>query len=228
MLATGLMQVTAVRMDETWYADEVTESSPARLWAARIGWIGIGAFSAMLLTGLTGERRVASLDRIVARTMDLPGVRDRVASAPLRHLGRVWLVVPQPPCACGEDDDSTGVAEPGDVPRVVLPRMPGDNLLREQSAWDEASRAWVITQSLNVPARLALVEKFYRKALAGQGFEADGGALPEDEDAAARSLLRARLPHRHVQVSFRQPRGQLTTRVRVIWRVWPLLESGNG
>lgn len=206
-------------------------ASPARLWAARLGWIGVGAVLAISLTALTEATDSMVLRRTIVHALGLPPiVQERLRSAPRRSWGPAWIMQMPAVEGCGEGDEGGPAAErePASVPRVVLPRMPGDNLIREQTAWDDASRSWGITQSLDVPARLALVEKFYRKALASQGFEPRGGALPEDEDGAERAMLRARLPHRHVQVSFRQPRGQLTTRVRVIWRIWSTITPENG
>lgn len=128
-------------------------------------------------------------------------------------IGPVWVLSPPNP------NQEPLVATTSGPPPIVLPRMPGDRFLREDAAWDEESGAWVVTQSLNVPARIGLVETFYRKAFTASSIELTGGVVP-DESGAVRAILRGRVPRRHVQLSLRQPAGTLTTRVRVIWKLW--------
>jgi len=102
--------------------------------------------------------------------------------------------------------------------------MPGDNLLRQEVAWDGPTASWSVIQALDVPARGGTVAEYYTHVLRSHGFAVHPTAGAPDPGGYAR-LLHARKTHLHVQVSVRQAASELVSRVRLIWRAW---EAGRG
>jgi hypothetical protein len=73
---------------------------------------------------------------------------------------------------------------------------------------------------MRVPAKIELVETFYRKALDADGQDVRGGEGPPDSEGARQCVLKGRKSGLHTQVSVRQLPGTLDARVQIISRVW--------
>lgn len=98
--------------------------------------------------------------------------------------------------------------------------MPGSTLLRDAASRDDAQGFWLLSMSLRVPAHVHAVADFYRQALADAGLKLTEDRTAHGDDAVVTTTLRGRLPGVHGFVSAEQRPPELSTRVRVLWRVW--------
>jgi hypothetical protein len=103
------------------------------------------------------------------------------------------------------------------APRFPLPRMPGTRKLRASATPAEGGRGWTLVQTLRVPAKLAHVEAFYRKALVDQGMSVSGSSTPARPN---RAYLRGRSRRAHADVTITGQEGRLQTTVQTIWRTF--------
>lgn len=146
-----------------------------------------------------------------------------VAAVPPKTPGEAATSAPKRPRQSAPEQSPTpeAVRPRESAPELTLARMPGTNRLRNVSRFDAESGAWVLTQTLQVPAALAHVESFYRRALAEAGLQVSGATTTDDEDGSKRAFIKGRGRRVHASVSVRQPPNRLRTRVRIMWRVWP-------
>jgi hypothetical protein len=103
------------------------------------------------------------------------------------------------------------------APKIPLSRLPGTRTLRTSQRFDAEIPAWVLTHSLQVPAGAAQVESFYRKALENAGLKVSAFVEPVTDRWAVRVTVRGRGRRDKVQVSIRQPSGEMRTTARIIW-----------
>jgi hypothetical protein len=106
---------------------------------------------------------------------------------------------------------------PTPAPKIPLSRLPGTRTLRTSERFDAEIPAWVLTHSLQVPAGAAQVESFYRKALEDAGLKVSAFVEPVTDRWAVRVTVRGRGRRDKVQVSIRQPSGEMRTTARIIW-----------
>jgi hypothetical protein len=115
------------------------------------------------------------------------------------------------------DSDSDPDPDPGRAPAIRLSKLPGTRTLRTSARFDEELSAWVLTQSLRVPANAGQVESFYRKALEEEGLKVTAFVEPVTDEWAVRVTVRGRGRADKVSISIRQPPDEMRTTARIIW-----------